>query len=131
MYSATTHDVRVTVAPLFLENQSEPDEGHFVWAYQVTIGNESTATIQLMRRHWIITDAHGHVQEVEGPGVVGLQPVLPPGEVFEYTSGCPLSTASGFMEGTYKMRWPDTNEMFEVRIPAFSLDSPHGGHSIH
>ncbi|KAA5605577.1 Co2+/Mg2+ efflux protein ApaG [Roseospira marina] len=131
MYSAITHGIRVTVEPIFLEDQSEPDAAHFVWAYQVTIHNESDEAVQLMRRHWIITDANGAVQEVEGPGVIGVQPVLEPGEVFEYTSGCPLSTASGFMHGTYAMRRSESGDMVDVRVPAFSLDSPHGGHSIH
>ncbi|WP_299439535.1 Co2+/Mg2+ efflux protein ApaG [uncultured Rhodospira sp.] len=131
MYSSTTYDIRVTVQPIYLEDQSEPDEGHYVWAYQVVIGNEGTESVQLMRRHWLITDANGFIRDVEGAGVVGVQPVLEPGEVFEYTSGCPLSTPSGFMQGTYAMRWTETGEMFDVEIPAFSLDSPHGGHSVH
>jgi len=131
MYSAITHDIRVTVEPIFLEDQSEPDQAHFVWAYQVTIGNEGKETVQLMRRHWIITDANGFVQEVEGPGVVGEQPVLNPGEVFEYTSGCPLRTSSGFMHGSYEMCRPGAEDPFSVQIPVFSLDSPHGAHSIH
>jgi ApaG protein len=131
MYSRTTRDIRITVRPMFLEDQSDPDEAHFVWAYQVTIDNEGAETVQLLRRHWVITDANGSVQEVEGPGVVGVQPVLEPGEAFEYTSGCPLGTPSGFMQGTYAMRQAETGELFDVAIPAFSLDSPHGGHSVH
>ncbi|MBB4284651.1 Co2+/Mg2+ efflux protein ApaG [Roseospira goensis] len=131
MYSRTTRAIRITVRPIFLEDQSDPDEGHFVWAYQVTIDNEGGETVQLLRRRWVITDANGFVQEVEGPGVVGVQPVLEPGEAFEYTSGCPLATPSGFMEGTYAMRQTETGEVFDVTVPTFSLDSPHGGHSIH
>ncbi|SDD81539.1 Co2+/Mg2+ efflux protein ApaG [Rhodospira trueperi] len=131
MYSSTTRDIHVTVRPLFLEDQSEPDEGHFVWAYQVVIGNEGANAVQLMRRHWVITDANGSMRDVEGAGVVGAQPVLHPGEVFEYTSGCPLTTPSGFMRGSYTMRWVETGEVFQVEIPAFSLDSPHGDQSVH
>ena len=124
MYTKTTHGITVSVKSFYLEDQSMPDEGHFVWAYQVRIDNESARTVQLKRRHWRITDARGLVQEVEGPGVVGEQPVLRPGESFEYTSGTPLPTSSGIMDGTYRME-TDGGESFDVSIPAFSLDSPH------
>ena len=90
-------------AHLFLEDQSEPDEGHWVWAYQVRIENQGRETVQLLRRTWRITDAHGRMQIVHGAGVVGEQPVLEPGDAFEYTSGTPLETSSGFMVGTYHM----------------------------
>ncbi|MBB4265572.1 Co2+/Mg2+ efflux protein ApaG [Roseospira visakhapatnamensis] len=131
MYSQTTRAITVAVLPIYLEDQSEPDDGHFVWAYQVTIDNGGAESVQLLRRHWIITDGLGHVQEVEGPGVVGEQPVLKPGERFVYTSGTPLPTPSGFMRGTYGMRMVSSGETFDVVVPAFSLDSPHGAHSIH
>ncbi len=131
MYRRTTRDIRITVRPLFLDEQSDPEEDHYVWAYQVTIDNEGARTIQLMRRHWVITEASGLVREVEGDGVVGEQPILKPGAAFQYTSGCPLNAPSGFMRGSYTMRLVDTEETFKVEIPAFSLDSPHGGGSVH
>lgn len=124
MYSATTEGIRVTVKPHYLEDQSSPEEEHYVWAYQVFIENMSADTVQLLNRYWHITDANGRVQEVKGPGVVGEQPTLPPGEAFEYTSGCPLSTPSGIMVGRYEMT-DNSGRNFEVDIPAFSLDSPH------
>ena len=124
MYSKTTRDITVTVRPFFLEDQSEPDESHFVWAYHVRIENQGRETVQLRNRHWRITDSIGRVQEVRGAGVVGEQPVLRPGEFFEYTSGTPLPTPSGIMVGTYQMETQD-GEQFEVAVPPFSLDSPH------
>ncbi|ASG21571.1 MULTISPECIES: Co2+/Mg2+ efflux protein ApaG [Nitrospirillum] len=124
MYSETTHAIRVSVRPEFLEDQSSPGEGHYVWAYTVRIENTGGETVQLRSRHWHITDARGRVQEVRGAGVVGEQPVLSPGQSFEYTSGTPLSTPSGIMVGSYQMERTDGSR-FDVRIPAFSLDSPH------
>lgn len=124
MYSQTTHGIRVTVRPQFLEEQSSPGEGHFVWAYSVRIENEGPQAMRLRSRYWRITDALGRVQEVRGPGVVGEQPLLRPGQAFEYTSGTPLATASGIMVGSYFMEGPD-GQTVEVAIPAFSLDSPH------
>ena len=124
MYSETTRGISVTVRPFYLEDQSTPAEGHFVWAYHVRIENRGSETVQLRRRHWKITDALGQVQEVRGPGVVGEQPMLEPGQSFEYTSGTPLPTPSGIMVGSYEMETP-SGESFWVRIPAFSLDSPH------
>ncbi|MEJ1996293.1 MAG: Co2+/Mg2+ efflux protein ApaG [Limibacillus sp.] len=124
MYSKTTDSIRVTVRPHYLEDQSAPDEDHYVWAYQVHIENMGDDTVQLLNRYWHITDATGRVQEVAGPGVVGEQPTLPPGEAFQYTSGCPLSTPSGIMVGHYEMT-DRAGRRFEVAIPAFSLDSPH------
>lgn len=123
-YSATTADINVSVRPIFLEDQSSPTDNHFVWAYHVRIENRGAATVQLRNRHWVITDAIGRVQEVRGAGVVGEQPVLKPGESFEYTSGTPLPTPSGIMAGTYQME-RENGERFDVAIPAFSLDSPH------
>lgn len=124
MYTATTRDIHVTVRPIFLEDQSSPPDNHYVWAYHVRIENRGGATVQLRNRHWVITDALGRIQEVRGAGVVGEQPVLKPGETFEYTSGTPLPTPSGIMEGSYQMEGED-GERFDVRIPPFSLDSPH------
>lgn len=124
MYEALTDDIKVSVTPHFLEDQSSPDEDHYVWAYQISIENLSGETVQLRNRFWRITNARGQSEEVEGPGVVGEQPVLKPGDSFQYTSGAPLSTASGIMVGTYEMEGAD-GRMFDVAIPAFSLDSPH------
>ncbi len=122
-YSATTRDVRVMVSPRFLPEQSDPERGRFFWAYSVRIENLGKATVQLISRHWVITDARNHVEEVRGPGVVGEQPVLKPGESFEYTSGCPLPTPSGGMEGSYQMLTTD-GETFDAAVPAFSLHLP-------
>jgi ApaG protein len=124
MYHRTTHSITIQVEPYYLEEQSSPDEGHFVWAYRVRIENKGRETVQLRTRYWRITDALGHTQEVRGAGVVGEQPILHPGETFEYTSGTPLHTPSGIMVGTYQMQ-TDKGETFDVAIPAFSLDSPH------
>lgn len=129
MYTQTTRGITVTVQPIFLEDQSSPADGHYVWAYRVRIENNGNETVQLLRRHWKITDALGRMQEVQGAGVVGEQPVLEPGESFEYTSGTPLPTPSGIMMGTYQME-TDDGEVFDVAIPAFSLDSPHEVHRL-
>jgi ApaG protein len=130
-YSRTTGAVTVTVRPTFLADQSEPDENRFVWAYHVRIENGGGQRVQLLRRTWHITDARGRVQRVEGPGVIGKQPVLRPGEAFEYTSGTPLETPSGFMTGLYHMVEVDSGKPFDVTIPPFSLDSPHQGGRLH
>ena len=124
MYSETTHSIRVTVKPIYLDDQSVPSDNHYVWAYQVEIENLGVTTVQLLNRHWRITDSLGRMQEVKGPGVVGEQPTLKPGESFAYTSGTPLSTPSGIMVGSYEMR-EESGELFEVAVPAFSLDSPY------
>ena len=124
MYTSTTNAITVTVKPVYLEDQSEPDKGHYVWAYTVRIENGSDGTIQLKTRHWRVTDALGRTQEVRGKGVVGEQPILSPGDSFEYTSGTPLDTPSGIMVGSYQMA-TDDGDLFDVDIPAFSLDSPH------
>jgi len=129
-YEQTTHDISVLVIPEYLEDQSDPDEGRYVWAYHVRIENKGEGTAQLLTRHWRITDANGTVQEVRGPGVIGEQPVLGPGDSFEYTSGTPLVTPSGFMEGSYQMTTPDGTH-FDIAVPAFSLDSPHAPTRIH
>jgi ApaG protein len=130
-YAQTTHDVCVSVRAFFLADQSRPDESHFVWAYRVRIENRGRATVQLLRRTWEITDARGRTQQVHGAGVVGEQPLLEPGESFEYTSGTPLDTPSGFMVGAYHMVEPCSGETFDVAIPAFSLDSPHQAGRVH
>ena len=130
-YSKTTAGIRVSVRSFYLEDQSRPEEAHFVWAYRVAIANESARTVQVLRRTWRITDARGRTQHVHGAGVVGEKPVLEPGESFEYTSGTPLETPSGFMVGTYHLVATDTGEAFDVAIPAFSLDSPHQSGGVH
>lgn len=124
VYSDTTRDIRVTVEPRFLPDQSQPADNHYVWAYHVRIENLGRETVRLRTRHWKITDALGRLQEVRGPGVVGEQPLLHPGEFFTYTSGTPLSTPSGIMAGSYGME-SVSGERFDIAIPAFSLDSPH------
>ena len=123
MYSKKTKKINITVNPYFLDDQSEPEDQHFVWAYQVTIDNQSNEKVQLKNRYWKIIDSNGSEQEVRGEGVVGEQPILNPGEKFEYTSGTPLSTPSGFMEGYYEME-TNKGKKFEAIIPQFSLDSP-------
>ncbi|MFQ5774005.1 MAG: Co2+/Mg2+ efflux protein ApaG [Kiloniellaceae bacterium] len=124
MYHETSESIRVTVKPIYLEDQSSPTDNHFVWAYQVRIENMGGETVQLLHRYWQITDSMGRVQEVRGAGVVGEQPTLGPGESFEYTSGTPLPTPSGIMVGSYEME-SASGRRFNVAIPAFSLDSPH------
>ncbi len=124
-YSETTRAIRVSVRAFYLADQSEPERGHFVWAYRVAIANEGRETVQLLRRTWFITDGLGRTQQVHGEGVVGEQPVIEPGRSFEYTSGTPLQTPSGFMRGAYHMVVVDSGEAFDIAIPAFSLDSPH------
>ncbi len=124
MYTETTRSIRVTVKPFYLEEQSSPLDERYVWAYHVRIENRGLETVQLKSRHWRITDNRGHIEEVRGAGVVGEQPLLRPGESFEYTSGTPLPTPSGIMVGSYQME-TKSGERFEVAIPAFSLDSPH------
>src|SRR3984957_3185187 len=123
-YIATTRQIRVTVRPVYLDDQSAPSDNHFVWAYHVTIENLGSETVQLLSRHWRITDARGELHEVRGPGVIGEQPVLEPGDTYEYTSGTPLATPSGIMDGAYQME-NERGEMFDIAIPAFSLDSPY------
>lgn len=123
MYSQTTRSITITVRPFYLEEHSSPADNHYVWAYHVRIENRGSETVQLRNRHWRITDSLGRLQEVRGPGVVGEQPVLAPGESFEYTSSCPLATPSGFMVGDYEMETRG-GENFLARVPAFSLDLP-------
>jgi len=129
MYRSVTHDIEVEVEPFYLEDQSIPAENRYVWGYRVTIANNSDVQVQLLSRYWRITDGLGRVEEVRGPGVVGEQPELAPGDSFQYTSGCPLTTSSGIMVGSYTMRGP-RGELFEIEIPAFSLDLPDSGRSV-
>ena len=124
MYTAVSNNIKVTVRPKYLAERSEPDEDRYFWSYTIEIANDGDRTVQLTHRHWQITDANGHREEVRGPGVVGEQPKLKPGDAFSYTSGCPLRTPSGLMVGTYRMV-DESGEAFDVAIPAFSLDSPH------
>jgi ApaG protein len=130
-FTATTRHIRVTVRALYLADQSEPERSHFLWAYRVGIANLGRRTVQLMKRTWLITDGRGLTQRVHGDGVVGEQPVLEPGDSFEYTSGTPLATPSGFMRGQYHMVDTDSGETFDVAIPAFSLDSPFQPGGMH
>ena len=123
MYRSVTRDIEVMVRPEYLADRSSPATGEYFWAYTIEITNRGNETVQLRTRHWRITDGMGRKQEVRGPGVVGKQPVLKPGDSFEYTSGVPLPTASGFMTGRYQMV-NASGERFEIDVPTFSLDSP-------
>ena len=122
-YEAETDGIVVRVQPSYLAGQSDPDAGRWVWAYQVEIVNLTGVPVQLISRRWVITDARGQTEEVSGPGVVGEQPTILPGESYTYASGCPLGTASGSMVGEYSMT-DATGRAFEAAIPAFSLDVP-------
>jgi len=123
MYRAVTRNIEVKVTPRFLPERSSHEKSYFFWSYTIEISNNGQETVQLKTRHWRITDAFGRIQEVRGAGVVGEEPVLEPGKSFEYTSGVPLPTPSGFMAGTYGMV-SGKGERFNIEIPAFSLDSP-------
>jgi ApaG protein len=125
-YRATTRSIQVTVNPSYVADRSRPEESRYFWAYTIEILNLGAEVVQLRARTWHITDANGRTQEVKGPGVIGKQPVLRPGESFEYTSGCPLTTPSGIMVGTYAME-TERGEAFEADIPAFALDLPSPG----
>jgi ApaG protein len=123
MYTTTTHSIRVSVEPFYLAEQSEPEKDRWVFGYKVTIENQGGEAVQLLARHWRITDARGRLHEVKGDGVVGEQPVIEPGRQFAYASGAPLGTPSGIMVGSYHMV-SGSGDQFEVAIPAFSLDAP-------
>lgn len=130
MYCETTHNVKVEVVPQFLDSESRPQDDHYIWAYRITITNQGTTSIQLKNRYWQIVDARGQFEVIEGPGVVGEQPVLEPGESYTYESGTPLKTPSGIMMGHYEM----VNAQgvgFEANVPAFSLDSPYELADLH
>ena len=124
MFEERTRNVVVRVEPDFLDEQSNPSDDRFIWAYHVEIENQSSEDVQVVERFWQIADSRGQVQEVRGSGVVGEKPVLKPGETFRYTSGAPLTAPSGMMLGSYRVRTPD-GEAFDVTIPPFALDSPH------
>jgi len=122
-YEAVTRGITVRVRPSYLAAESDPAENRYVWAYVVEIENRGDATVQLVTRHWIITDAMNRVEEVKGEGVIGQQPTLRPNEAWRYTSFCPLTTTSGAMRGSYQML-TESGEMFDVEIPEFSLHLP-------
>lgn len=123
MFEAVTNDIRVHVVPAFVREQSDPAQGHYFFSYTVDIHNGGQQPVQLLSRHWIITDGEGRVEEVEGPGVVGLQPMLDPGQSFQYSSFCPLTTPTGSMEGSFLMV-SNKGDRFEVQIPKFILVDP-------
>jgi ApaG protein len=125
-YLAITRNIAVSVEPTYLEANSSPGSAQYAWAYRVIIENQGHETVQLLSRHWMITNARGELHEVKGPGVVGEQPVLKPGESFAYTSGAPLNTPWGMMGGSYQME-SESGERFDIEIPTFSLDSPGQG----
>ena len=128
-YEATTRGIRIRVEPRYMEDQSSPEDSHFVWSYAVEINNDGAQTVQLKSRMWRITDALGRTEEVRGAGVVGQTPVIEPGKSFHYTSGCPLKTPQGIMVGSYQMS-DEAGKLFDVAIPAFSLDSPYTRRSM-
>src|SRR5246127_1034183 len=125
-YTATTRGIVVSVEPTYLDARSSPDDSQYFWAYRVIIENKGWETVQLLSRHWMISNSRGELTEVKGPGVVGEQPVLKPGERHVYTSGAPLNTSSGMMGGSYQME-SETGKRFDIEIPTFSLDRPHEG----
>ena len=121
---ANTRGIAVSVEPTYLETRSSPESSQYLWAYRVIIENQGRETVQLLSRHWMITNARGELTEVKGPGVVGEQPILKPGQRFEYRSGVPLNTPSGMMGGAYQME-SEGGERFDIEIPTFSLDRPN------
>ena len=129
MYQADTDNISVMVQPQFLDDESDPNTHQYFWAYHVRIENGGQQPIQVIRRHWTIINSYGSRQEIFGDGIVGEQPILQPGEAFEYTSAAPLSTPGGMMLGTYDVS-RDGNALMSVTIPAFSLDSPYQSVSI-
>lgn len=124
---ATTRGIRVEVLSEYAPDRSRPAKDQWFFLYTITITNDGSDTVQLLSRHWIITDGHGQVEEVKGPGVVGQQPILAPGEAFTYTSGCPLTTSFGKMEGTYQML-AGNGDRFDVNIAPFVLSEPYTVH---
>lgn len=130
VYEARTDDVLVRVCANYLPDQSDPREGKFVWGYMVEIENHGKIGLQLISRHWVITDARNRVEEVDAPGAAGEQPELGPGEAFRYSSACPLSTDSGAMRGAYRML-TEHGETFEAAIPEFSLHLPTARRTVH
>ena len=130
-YTAITQGIAVSVEPVYLDDQSRPEESHFLWAYRVRIENRGHVAVQLLKRSWQIIDARGRVQRVHGDGVVGETPVIQPGAAYEYQSGTPLPTPSGVMGGAYHMIELESRKAFDVQIPLFSLDSPYQMGSVH
>ena len=129
-YKAITRGIAVSVELTYLEADSSPANAQYLWAYRVMIENQGGETVQLLSRHWMITNARGEFTEIKGPGVVGKQPFLKPGESHTYTSGAPLNTPSGMMGGSYLME-SESGERFDIEIPTFSLDSPNQGVLLH
>ncbi len=127
-FTATTNGIKVIAIPLFVPEQSIIHQNMFFWAYNIQIENMRPEVVQLMGRHWQVVDANGDVQDVQGVGVVGQQPIIQPGGRFQYSSGTFLKTPSGMMLGQYIMQISNNEEKFEVEIPAFSLDSPYETH---
>lgn len=130
IFSAETEGLLVEVEPTYLERHSKPQAHEFVWAYKISVTNKGTRTVKLLNRHWEITDGAGRMETVDGPGVVGRQPELTPGDQFEYQSFCPLKTPSGFMVGRFEMVDRSSGQLFWITVPAFSLDSPHAGSAV-
>jgi ApaG protein len=130
LYKAVTRSIAVSVEPTYLEADSSPSNSQYLWAYRVLIENQGRETVQLLSRHWMIANARGELTEVKGPGVIGRQPFLKPGESHAYTSGTPLDTPSGMMGGSYQME-SENGERFDIEIPTFSLDSPNQGVLLH
>jgi len=124
---AVTRGVRIHVTSEYAPEKSQPSKNEWFFLYTITISNEGPETVQLLTRHWVITDGTGHVDEVRGPGVVGKQPILRPGESFEYTSGCPLTTPFGVMEGTYQMI-TENGDRFDAKVAPFTLSEPYTVH---
>ena len=124
MSDTTTRGVRIVVRPRYVPEQSDPGAGQWLFAYHITIQNVGDTAVQLMSRHWVITNGEGQVEEVRGAGVVGQQPVLKPGEEFQYTSGCPLATPVGTMHGEFNMVVPGSGEKFDAKILPFTLAVP-------
>ena len=125
-YKAITKGIAVSVLPTYLEADSSPSSSEYLWSYRVVIENQGQETIQLLNRHWMITNARGELTEVKGPGVIGVQPILKPGATHAYSSGARLNTPSGMMGGSYQME-TESGERFDIEIPTFSLDSPNQG----
>ena len=130
MYRLVTRNISITAKPSYMPEQSNAEQNRYFWAYTIEIVNGGEDTVTLLSRHWIITDGDGKTQEVRGEGVVGEQPTLAPGASFTYTSGCPLSTPQGIMEGSYIFK-TEAGELFPVAIPAFSLDLPEMRRVLH
>jgi ApaG protein len=131
VHEQTTRDILVRAEPHFLEGDSEPGEGKYIWGYSIEIENQGRTRVQLLTRHWAITNGDGMTQHVRGDGVVGKQPVIEPGELFSYNSICPLSTPDGWMVGEYQMVDLRTGEPFEIVVPPFALDSPYSSKLAH